>query len=77
MEPRIAIDPAIHFGKPCVAGTRITVEAVIELIEAGLSFEQIRKDYHPELTDQDLKACVRFARNVLAAEEIHLEQVPS
>ena len=74
MEPRIAIDPTVHFGKPCVAGTRITVESVIEVIEAGLSFEQIRKDYFPDLTDEDLKACLRFARNVLLAEEINLKQ---
>jgi len=74
MEPRIAVDPEVHFGKPCVAGTRITVESVIESIEAGLSFEQIRRDYHPDLTDDDLKACLRFARNVMGAEEIHLKQ---
>ncbi len=74
MEPRIAVDPAVHFGKPCVAGTRITVESVIESIEAGLSFEQIRRDYHPDLTDDDLKACLRFVRNVMGAEEIHLKQ---
>ncbi len=72
MEPRITIDPGVHFAKPCVTGTRIPVEAVIELVEAGLSFDQIRKDYYPDLTEEDLKACVRFVRKVLAAEEIHL-----
>ncbi len=77
MDPRIVIDPGVHFAKPCVAGTRIPVEAIIELIEAGLSFDQIRKDYYPDLTEEDLKACVRFARNVLAAEEIHLSPSPS
>ena len=52
MEPRITIDPGVHFAKPCVAGTRIPVEAVIELVEAGLSFDQIRKDYYPDLTEE-------------------------
>ncbi len=37
-------------------------------------FEQIRRDYHPDLTDDDLKACLRFVRNVMGAEEIHLKQ---
>jgi uncharacterized protein (DUF433 family) len=69
MEPRITVDPGVHFAKPCVAGTRIPVEAVIELVEAGLSFDQIRKGYYPDLTEEDLKACVRFARKVLAVRE--------
>jgi len=77
MESRIAIDPEVHFGKPCVAGTRITVESVMELLESGMSLEQIRKDYYPELGPEDLKACIRFARDVLAAEEIHLEKAGS
>jgi uncharacterized protein (DUF433 family) len=77
MEARIAIDPVVHFGKPCVAGTRITVESVMELLESGLSLDQIKQDYYPELSAEDLRACVKFARNVLAAEEIHLERAGS
>jgi uncharacterized protein (DUF433 family) len=33
---RLVIDPRIHFGKPCVAGTRILVEHVLELIQEGI-----------------------------------------
>ncbi len=36
--PRIVMDPKIHFGKPCVAGTRITVEDVLALIQEGIPF---------------------------------------
>ncbi len=38
---RIVIDSEIHFGKPCIAGTRISVENVLELIQEGISFKEI------------------------------------
>ena len=55
---RIAVNSQIHFGKPCVAGTRITVQNVLELVNEGISFEEIGKDYYPELTVEDVKACI-------------------
>src|SRR5260221_553057 len=54
MQDRIAIDPEIHFGKPCVAGTRIPVQSVLELIREGLGFDQITRDYYPDLQPDDL-----------------------
>jgi uncharacterized protein (DUF433 family) len=72
MKQRIAIDPKVHFGKPCVAGTRIPVHSVLELVREGISFEQIIRDYYPELDEQDVRACVQYAIDVLAAEDIHL-----
>jgi uncharacterized protein (DUF433 family) len=72
MQDRIAIDPEIHFGKPCVAGTRIPVQSVLELIREGLGFDQITRDYYPDLQPADLRACVQYAIDVLAAEDIHL-----
>ena len=77
METRIEVDPNVHFGKPCVAGTRITVESVMELIEEGIPFAEIVKDYYPDLTIEDLRACVRFVRRLLAAEEIHVVARPA
>jgi len=56
---RIIIDPNIHFGKPCVAGTRIKVQDVIELIQEGISFNEIIEKYYPELTIDDIKACLK------------------
>jgi uncharacterized protein (DUF433 family) len=53
-------------------GTRILVEQVMELIEEGIPFPQITKDYYPELTVDDLRARVRFARQVLTSEERHV-----
>ena len=62
MTARIEITPNICFGKPRVSGTRIRVADVLELLEYGLSFKEITSDsYYPDLTDEDIKACVRFA----------------
>ena len=73
MKNRIEVNPAIHFGKPCVAGTRITVQGVLELVRDGISFEQIIRDYYPGLTAEDIQACVQFAMDIVAVEDVHIE----
>jgi len=60
MNQRISVNPSIHFGKPCVTGTRITVQSVLELINEGLSFDEIRQDYYPDLEIEDIKACIEL-----------------
>jgi uncharacterized protein (DUF433 family) len=72
MKNRVAVNPKIHFGKPCVAGTRITVQNVLELIREGLPFETIIRDYYPDLKVEDIQACVQYAIEVLAAEDLHV-----
>jgi uncharacterized protein (DUF433 family) len=72
---RIVVDQGVHFGKPCVTGTRITVQNVLELIQEGLTFEEIIQDYYPDLSVADIRACVQYAIAVVAAEEIHLATV--
>ena len=69
---RIVIDPSVHFGKPCVAGTRITVESVLELIQDGIPFPEIVGRYYPTLTVDDVKQCAAYATNLVRSEEIHL-----
>jgi len=77
MIDRIAIDPKIHFGKPCVAGTRIPVQCVLELVAEGLSFGEIIRDFYPELTWEDVRACVQYAIALVAAEEIRVTTGPT
>lgn len=72
MTERISVNPNIHFGKPCVAGTRITVQSVLELINEGLSFEQIKQDYYPDLEIEDIKACMDYAIALISAEDIRV-----
>ncbi len=69
---RIAVAPRVHFGKPCVAGTRIPVQSVLELLDQGISFREIIKDYYPEINEADIHACLRYAISLVANEDIHL-----
>lgn len=70
MQNRVAVQMQIHFGKPCVAGTRITVQNVLELIREGIPSADIRRDYYPDLTAEDVRACVQYAIDVIASEDI-------
>ena len=64
MKERIAVNPGIHFGKPCVAGTRIPVQSVLELVREGLSVADIIREYFPDLEPEDVRACIRYANAV-------------
>lgn len=72
MKERIEVNPEIHFGKPCIAGTRIPVQSVLELVREGLSFTEIIQDYYPELQIEDIQACIKYAIDVVASEEINI-----
>ena len=72
MTDRIEINPNIHFGRPCVAGTRIPVIDVLELLEEGISFHEILTDYYPDLDAEDIRACLRYAMDLIAVEEVHV-----
>ena len=69
---RIVIDSQVHFGKPCVAGTRIPVQSVLELLNEELSFADIMRDYYSELQPEDIRACLQYAIALVAAEDINL-----
>jgi uncharacterized protein (DUF433 family) len=77
MLERITVNPATHFGKPCIEGTRVPVQDVLELVAEGLSFEQIIKDYYPDITSEDIRACLRYAAALVAAEDIDLASIPA
>jgi uncharacterized protein (DUF433 family) len=59
-QERIVVDPAVRSGKPCVRGTRITVYDVLEYLAGGMSEDQILVDF-PDLTRDDIRACLAFA----------------
>jgi uncharacterized protein (DUF433 family) len=75
MSEKVAVNPNVHFGKPCVAGTRIPVQSVLELVREGVSFEEITRDYYPELSTEDIRACIQHAIDVIAAEDIRVSTV--
>ncbi len=61
---RITVDPNQCGGRPCVRGMRIRVIDVLDLLAGGLSSEEIL-DEMPDLTREDITACLVFARNRL------------
>ncbi len=69
---RIQVNPEIHFGKPCIAGTRIPVQAVLELVREAIPFDSIIRDYYPDLKMEDVQACVQYAIDVVQTEDIHV-----
>jgi len=66
-EERIASNPHICSGKPCIKGTRIPVHIVLDLLAAGEDFDGIKKAY-PNIEDADIRACIKYAA-ILAEEE--------
>ena len=66
----IQSDPSVMMGKPVVAGTRITVELILEKLAAGETVEQILKA-HPRLTIKAIQAALAFAAGALRADVVY------
>ncbi len=67
---RVVLDPQVHFGKPCVAGTRIPVEDVLELIQEGISFKEIKEKYYPDLAIENIEACAWYATQLVKHKDV-------
>jgi len=66
----IVSDPNVMMGKPVIAGTRITVELILEKLAAGETIEQIL-DAHPRLTREAIRAALTFAAEALRADVVY------
>ena len=66
---RISIDPAVMMGKPCITGTRVTVELILRKLGAGRSFADLL-DAYPKLTEEDLRAALAFAADYMQHETV-------
>lgn len=69
-QQRIGIDPKVLVGKPVIKGTRLAVELIIDLLGKGWTQEQILDSY-PNLTAEDVRACLAYASEVLHAERVY------
>jgi len=67
----ITIEPGQRGGKPCIRGLRITVYDVLEYLASGMSEDEILSDF-PDLTREDIRACLAFA----ADRERRLLEIP-
>jgi len=56
---RIAVDPNVCFGKPCIRGTRIWVSLILDFLANGMSIEEILVEY-PHLTEEDVRATIAY-----------------
>jgi len=61
---RITIDPKVLVGKPVIKGTRISVELIVDLLAEGWTTQQILDSY-PNLTGEDIRACLAYASELL------------
>lgn len=67
---RITIDPNISHGKPVVRGLRYPVQTLLELLSAGMTFEEILADY-PDLEREDLLAVFAFAAQMVEVKHFY------
>ena len=67
--PNITADPHIMMGKPCIKGTRITVELILRKLGAGRTFDDILEAY-PHLSKDDLLAALAFAADYMQHETV-------
>lgn len=57
---RISVDPGVRFGKACIRGTRIAVGDVLDWLSAGMTPDEIVREY-PPLCQEDVMACLARA----------------
>ena len=69
----ISIDPDVCHGKPCFKGTRIMVATILELMEAGESYQDIKAGY-PSLTPRHVQAALQFAREAVESGRVAVFQ---
>jgi len=74
---RIAIDPNICFGKPCIRGHRIWVALILDLLSKGASIADVLSGY-PQLEEADIRACIAYGAEMTRERfvEVRLETKP-
>jgi uncharacterized protein (DUF433 family) len=70
---RIAIDPDVCFGKPCIKDTRIWVSLLLDFLASGMTIEEVLKDY-PQLTEEDVRAAIAYGAEMSRE---HYVEVPA
>jgi uncharacterized protein (DUF433 family) len=68
--PRISIAPDVLAGKPVIRGARLSVEFVIGLMADGWGEADILSNY-PDITHDDILACLAYARDTLSSEKVY------
>ncbi len=66
---RIHIDPTVCHGKPVIKGTRVPVSIVVGSLAAGMTNEEIQREY--DVTQEDIQAALAFANDLVQQESFH------
>ncbi len=61
----ISLNSDICHGKPVIAGTRISVQTILEFLAAGDSIGDVLEEY-PDLAREDVQACIEYASKLMA-----------
>ncbi len=72
---KISSDPAVLGGKPCIKGSRISVELILEWIATGATIPAIHQQY-PHLEEDAIAQAVQYAVHFMKNEimlEVKLE----
>ena len=67
---RITLNPEICHGKPTIRNMRYPVEMILDLLSAGMTFNEIMKDY-PAIEEDDIKACLAYASRLTKIKATH------
>jgi uncharacterized protein (DUF433 family) len=67
---RVVSIPGVVGGKPVIKGTRIPVALILERLEEDTDTKLLFEDY-PQLTQEDIKACLWYAKELVQGEEIY------
>ena len=65
----VIIDEKIRHGKPTIKGTRITVDEVLEMLETGMTYDDIKKEYG--LTKEQILAVIKYTSSMISGVEVH------
>jgi len=65
----VEVDPEIVHGKPMIAGTRIPIALVLGHLAAGVTFEELRREY--ALSDEQIRAALGYAAGIVGAERVY------
>ena len=68
---RIAVDPQVCFGKPCIRGTRIWVSLLLDFLASGATIEEVLEDY-PQLKREDVLAAIAYGAEMSRERNVDL-----
>ena len=76
LRARITVNPNVMVGKPTIRGLRITVEQILRAMAAGISEEELLREY-PDLEKADFRAVLAYALDLVTQEQVYPVAIPA